>query len=96
MNVVQETLWEVRAHYRNLGLVLGLSPGDIDAIELSNQYKVDACFGAVLKSVLNDGVSHEKLASALESKTVPCRMTYRFLIANKVRMNFQEGMCSFE
>ena len=84
LQYVQNTLWEIRIHYRNLGIELGLSLSDITAIEWNNRYQVDECFRDVLESILKNGVRREKLIGALQSVTVEVTTAAKYLIINKL------------
>lgn len=67
---VQQLIWDVRSNYKHLAYALGLLPGDVTAITHTYHYMTDDCFDAVLTKVLNEGVTQEELAKALESKTL--------------------------
>ena len=49
---VQNTIWEARVQWYNVGLGLGLSPDSLDAIEADNQNHSDRCFRCMLKQWL--------------------------------------------
>lgn len=77
---VQQLIWNARASYENLGIALGLVYVDIVDIKQTHHYNTENCFNAVLVEVLNQGVTQEDLANALESKTV-----HEGQLAKKVR-----------
>lgn len=60
-------LSDVRYKYENFGYALGLLPGDVSTIRQTHQSDTEGCFNAVLTKVLNQGVTQENLAKALES-----------------------------
>ena len=69
---VQDTIWEPRANWYNLGLGLGITPDTLDAIELANQRNPDCCFRAMLTKWLRE---HQQptwsaLSEALTSPSV--------------------------
>ena len=69
---VQDTLWEARMQWYNLGLELDISPDSLDSIELANAGNPDRCFRAMLTKWLRE---HERpiwsaLAEALRSPSV--------------------------
>ena len=67
--VVQEELYNVRPHWYNLGLKLGLKPGALDAIK--TQCSGDECFRETLKDYLKTTTpSWRALVEALRSPTV--------------------------
>ena len=72
---VQNAVWEARSKYYSLGLALGVSAGDLDAIEKSCVCKVDDCFVEMLKVCLRSGsgLSQQALADALALPTVGFR-----------------------
>ena len=69
---LQEVIWPARSKYSNLGLQMGVKSDTIDAIERSNNYKVDECFKTVLQEALRSEVPLTKcnLVNALRSPTV--------------------------
>ena len=69
---VQDTLWEARMQWYNLGLGLDISPDSLDSIELANSGKPDRCFRAMLTKWLRE---HQRptssaLAEAVRSPSV--------------------------
>ena len=69
---VQDTIWEARTQWYNLGLALEITPDTLDAIELANGQNPDRCFRAMLTKWLRE---HEQptwsaLAEALKSRSV--------------------------
>ena len=44
LKVVQETLWDVRSKWRNLGIQLDIKVEDLETIAANNSLKVDDCF----------------------------------------------------
>ena len=69
---VQETIWEARAQWYNLGLHLDITAGTLDSIELTNQRNPDRCFRDMLIKWLRE---HQQptwsaLAEALRSPSV--------------------------
>lgn len=80
VNEILDLIWEARTTFNNLGMALGLSPHDITAIKQSNHYVTEDCFIAVMTDVVNQGVTQEDLARALESTTVR-----QNVLAQKVR-----------
>ena len=69
---VQNTIWEARVQWYNLGLGLGITPDSLDAIELANIGKPDRCFRAMLTQWLREHhqPSWSTLAEALRSQSV--------------------------
>ena len=69
---VQNTLWEARTQWYNLGLDLDISPDSLDSIELANAGNPERCFRAMLTKWLRE---HQRptwnaLAEALRSPSV--------------------------
>ena len=69
---VQDTIWEARTQWYNLGLGLDITPDTLDSIELANQQNPDRCFRAMLTKWLRE---HQQptwsaLAEALRSPSV--------------------------
>ena len=69
---VQDTIWEARTQWYNLGLALEITPDTLDTIELANGQNPDRCFRAMLTKWLRE---HEQptwsaLAEALKSRSV--------------------------
>ena len=67
---VQELIWNARSSYPNLAYALGLDFTTVSGIQQSNHHNTDACFNTVLQLVLQNGLSRNKLANALDAKTV--------------------------
>lgn len=67
---VRDAIWDARVKYQNIGIELGLSPDDVDAIVEDEGGKVEKCFVEVLKRCLKDGISQKKIADALQSTPV--------------------------
>ena len=69
---VQDTVWEARAKWYNLGLGLDITPDSLDSIELANQQNPDRCFRAMLTKWLReqDQPTWRALAEALKSPSV--------------------------
>ena len=69
---VQDTLWEARTQWYNLGLGLDISPDSLDSIQVTNQLNPEYCFRAMLSKWLRE---HQQptwstLAEALRSPSV--------------------------
>ena len=69
---VQDSVWEARVQWYNLGLGLDITADTLDSIELANAQNPDRCFRAMLTKWLRE---HEKptwnaLAEALRSRSV--------------------------
>jgi hypothetical protein len=69
---VQDTIWEARMQWYNLGLGLDITPDSLDSIELANAQNSDRCFRAMLSKWLRE---HQRptwsaLAEALTSPAV--------------------------
>lgn len=70
---IQETVWEGRAKWYNIGLGLRLTPGTLDAIEQTNRHDTDQCFRETLKKWLSKSElkpSWSGMAAALRAPTV--------------------------
>ena len=70
---VQETVWDGRAKWYNIGLGLGLTAGTLDAINKTNHHDTDQCFRETLKKWLSRSEltpSWSGLAKALRAPTV--------------------------
>ena len=65
---VRDAIWDARVQYENIGIELGISADDIEAITENVRGNVERSFAAVLKRCLKDGVPQKRLASALQSK----------------------------
>lgn len=81
---VQKAIWEARVKYYNIGIELGLSPDDVDAIVENVGGNVEKCFAEVLKRSLKREISQKKIADALQSDTVG----YEHLGRQFLAMNF--------
>ena len=69
---VQDTVWDARSKWYNLGLGLDITPATLDSIEVANQQNPDRCFRAMLTKWLRE---HQRptwstLAEALRSPSV--------------------------
>ena len=67
---VQDAIWDARVQYKNIGIELGISPDDVEAIAENVRGNVEKGFTEVLRRCLRDGISQKRIASALQSKTV--------------------------
>lgn len=67
---VHDAIWDARVQYNNLGLEIGISSDDIDAIAMNMRGIVENIFAEMLKRCLRKGISQKKIADALRSKTV--------------------------
>ena len=69
---VQDTIWEARTQWYNLGLELDITPDSLDAIELSNAGNSERCFRAMLTKWLKEhgAPTWMALATALRSPPV--------------------------
>ena len=69
---LQAAVWSARSQYYSLGTALGVSAGDLDAIEKSGFGQIDRCFTEMLKVCLKRerGLSQQELADALGSPAV--------------------------
>ena len=73
LHKVQDTVWDARAKWYNIGLQLGLSSDSLDAIESDHREQSDNCFTAMLKQWLRRGnprPTWHALAKALTSRPV--------------------------
>lgn len=87
-NQIQQLIWDVRSSYKKLGYCLGLSYASVESIQQSS-HDADDSFHGILNEALKMGLSRNKLAKVLESKT----LGYGYL-AQKVRAaNFCELFC---
>ena len=71
--LVQNTIWEARSQWYNIGLGVGISADSLDAIESDNQSRCDHCFRDMLKLWLRK--NHPRpcwsvIADALRSPSV--------------------------
>lgn len=84
---VQRAVWDGRAKWYNIGLELGVLPGTLDAIKLTNQCDTDHCFMETLKAWLRsekpDHCSWSHLARSL--RATPVGLTD---LAEQLLMNF--------
>ena len=70
---VQNSIWEVRTDWYNLGLGLDIAPDSLDAIQQDNAQKPDRCFRAMLTKWLrrdSPRPTWSALAEALRSPSV--------------------------
>ena len=69
---VQNSTWEARTQWYNIGLDLDLIPDSLDAIELANGQNPDRCFRAMLTKWLREHKqpTWSSLAEALRSPSV--------------------------
>ena len=67
---VRDAIWDARVQYPNIGLELGISSDDIDAIAENKRGNVEKSFEEVLRRCLKNGISQKKIADALQTKTV--------------------------
>ena len=69
---VQNSIWESRVRWYNLGLGLDISPDTLEAIDLANARKPDDCFRAMLTQWLREHrrPTWSALAEALKSPSV--------------------------
>ena len=69
---VQNTLWDARTQWYNLGLDLDISPDSLDSIELANAGNPERCFRAMLTKWLREyhRPTWSALAEALKSPSV--------------------------
>lgn len=72
--LLQTALWEIRAKWYNLGVALGFSPGDLDAIETDNYRKTGACLTELLKRWLN--LQNQSLDSLRKALKLPQMRTH--------------------
>ena len=73
LDSVLKKVWEARNKWQNIGLALGVSQDDLDAIRVSNSDDADKCFAQVLAKWLRScsrSKSWRVLADALRSPTV--------------------------
>lgn len=76
--------WEARIKYYNIGLALDLPSNDLDAIERSNNYRVDVVFTEMIKECLRKGlVTQRKLAEAVSSSQVGFLYLHEDILAEK-------------
>ena len=69
---VQNTAWESRAKWYNIGLALEIDPGTLDVVQVNNR-DVDDCFRAMLATwlkMVRPKPTLAALAEALQSPTV--------------------------
>ena len=70
---VQNSIWEARVQWYNLGLGLEITPDSLDAIKLDNAHKTDDCFRSMLTQWLrwdSPRPTWNTLAEALRSPSV--------------------------
>ena len=68
---VLEVTWGACSKYYQFGTALGLKADVLDAIQQSNNYKVESTFTDVIKTCLQQGlVTKRKLVEAVRSKLV--------------------------
>ena len=69
---VQTLLWEGRSKWYNIGLQLGLTAGDLDAIQRTNHHETEDCFTATLLKWLRtcERPSWSSLARSLRAAPV--------------------------
>ena len=70
---VQDSIWEARTDWYNLGLGLDIAPDSLDAIQQENAQKPDHCFRAMLTKWLKQDSPRptwSALAEALRSPSV--------------------------
>jgi hypothetical protein len=69
---VQDTLWEARTQWYNLGLGLDITVDSLDSIEQNNAGRPDRCFRAMLTKWLREHhrPTRSALAEALRSPAV--------------------------
>ena len=69
---VQNSIWEARVQWYNLGLGLHITPDSLDAIKLDNAHMTEDCFRAMLSQWLrkHQAPTWRALAEALRSPSV--------------------------
>ena len=67
---ITNALWGVRNCYQSLGIELGLTPTDIEVIQMSHVMRVDDCFYAVIQNCMKNGLYQGDLIKALESRRI--------------------------
>ena len=69
---VQNSIWEARVQWYNLGLGLNITPDSLDTIKLDNAHKTEDCFRAMLAHWLREhgAPTWRALAEALGSPSV--------------------------
>ena len=68
---VRTVAWPARTKYLSLGIELGLAADTIDAIEKSNNHRVDESFTEMIKACLRQRLlTQKKLADALSTNPV--------------------------
>ena len=69
---VQNSIWEARVQWYNLGLGLDITPDSLDAIKLDNGHKTEDCFRTMLVQWLREQQrpNWRALAQALRSPSV--------------------------
>ena len=72
LRIVQNSVWEARTQWYNLGLNLELTPDTLDSIEVANGRNPDHCFRAMLTKWLIEckQSTWSALAEALRSPSV--------------------------
>ena len=72
LHKVQDTIWEARTVWYNLGLALDITPDSLDAIELANGRNSDRCFRAMLTKWLREHKqpTWSALVEALKTRSV--------------------------
>ena len=83
-NKIYETLFEARANWYNLGLVLGLDTGTLDSIKHNNKDVCEGCLREVLKQRDNTTkLTWTEIIKALRQPTVR-----KHQLANKIQTKF--------
>ena len=72
LQIVQNSVWEARVQWYNLGLGLHITPDSLDAIKLDNAHKTEDCFRAMLTQWLREHrePTWRALGEALRSPSV--------------------------
>ena len=73
-DVVLEAIWDARVEWFNLGLALGISITDMQAIKQEAGPSVEACFRAVIKSWLTQEDPRPTWAALVEALRSPMVM----------------------
>ena len=88
---VQDSTWDVRAKWFNIGLALGISAGTLDAVKKTHQSDCDDCYTSVMKIWLRGVDPHPTwaaLSDALKSTSVGCGHLAEQLVRSKQLESF--------
>ena len=70
MHKIQNSTWDARSKWYNVGLALGLSPNTLDVIGRNHRDICEDCYRTILKEWLGKKPTLSSLAEALRSPSV--------------------------